>query len=56
MSVVHDVDSGLVPPVEHDDHQYMPELVTGTKIVQLACEDRKQTTVIISSIFNLFLD
>ncbi len=40
VSVLHDVDSGLAPPVEHDHHQHMPELVTGSKIVQLACEDR----------------
>lgn len=36
VSEVHDVDGSLVPPIEHDHHQHMPELMTGTKIVQLA--------------------
>lgn len=33
--VVHDVDGGLVPPVEHQNHQNVPQLVTGTEVVQL---------------------
>lgn len=33
---VHDVHSRLMPPVKHYNHQYVPYLVTGTKIVELA--------------------
>lgn len=31
----HDVHSRLVPPVEHQHHQDVPHLVTGTHVVQL---------------------
>lgn len=36
VSEPHDVDGRLVPPVEHEDHQHVPHLVTGTHVVQLA--------------------
>lgn len=35
VSVACDVDGSLVPPVEHQHHQNVPQLVTGTKVVQL---------------------
>lgn len=36
VSEVHDVHSGLMPPVEHHHHQDVPHLVAGAQIVQLA--------------------
>lgn len=35
---VHDVYGCLMPPVEHHHHQYVPHLVAGTQVVQLAGE------------------
>lgn len=35
--VVGDEEHRLVPPVEHQNHQHVPQLVTGTQVVQLAC-------------------
>lgn len=33
---VHDVFSCLMPPVKHHHHQYVPHLVAGAQVVQLA--------------------
>lgn len=33
---VHDVNGRLMPPVEHHNHQYVPQLVAGAQVVQLA--------------------
>lgn len=38
MSEVHDVYGGLVPPVKHHNHKYVPHLVAGTQVVQLSRE------------------
>lgn len=38
MSEVHYDQSGLMPPVKHHHHQYVPKLVTGTQVVHLARE------------------
>lgn len=38
MSEVHDVYCGLVPPIKHDHHQYVPHLVAGAQVVQLTWE------------------
>ena len=35
MSEAHDVDGRLVPPVEHQHHQDMPQLVAGPHVVHL---------------------
>lgn len=36
VSKVHDVHSGLMPPVKHSHHKYVPHLVAGAQVVQLA--------------------
>lgn len=36
VSEPHDVHGRLVPPVEHQDYQHVPHLVTGAQVVQLA--------------------
>lgn len=38
----HDVHGGLVPPVEHQHHQHVPQLVTGAQVVELACRGRQR--------------
>lgn len=36
VSEVHDVYSGLVPPVKHHNHKDVPHLVAGAQVVQLS--------------------
>lgn len=36
VSEAHDVQGSLVPPVEHQHHQHVPQLVAGTQVVELA--------------------
>lgn len=38
---VHDVHGGLMPPIEHEHDQDVPQLMTGSKIVHLTCTGRK---------------
>ena len=37
VSVGSEEEYGLVPPVEHQHHQHVPQLMAGTQVVQLAC-------------------
>lgn len=41
VSKVHDVHSRLMPPVKHSHHKYVPHLVAGTQVVQLAWKKKK---------------
>lgn len=38
---VHDVHGGLMPPVEHEHHQDVPQLMAGSKVVHLTCSGGK---------------
>lgn len=42
MPEAHDVYSGLVPPVEHQHHQHVPQLVAGAQVVELAYRRRQR--------------
>lgn len=40
VSEAHDEHGGLMPPVKHQHHQEVPQLVAGTNVVHLACRQR----------------
>ena len=42
VSVGHDEDGGLVPPVEHQHQQHVPHLVAGAHVVQLTWREARQ--------------